>query len=72
MNEVQLMSQQQHPAVLPLYAAFLVDDQLWMVLPYVSGGSAEDILKRQGTPVRCTGMPLFCWERVQLSNQPEL
>ena len=51
MNEVQLMSQQQHPAVLPLYAAFLVDDQLWMVLPYVAGGSAEDVLKRQGTPV---------------------
>ena len=52
MNEVQLMGQQQHPAVLPLYAAFLVDDQLWMVLPYVAGGSAEDVLKRQGTPVR--------------------
>ena len=52
MNEVHLMGQQQHPAVLPLYAAFLVDDQLWMVLPYVAGGSAEDVLKRQGTPVR--------------------
>ena len=46
------MGQQQHAAVLPLYAAFLVDDQLWMVLPYVAGGSAEDVLKRQGTPVR--------------------
>jgi len=55
-NEVHLMGQQQHPAVLPLYAAFLVDDQLWMVLPYVAGGSAEDVLKRQGTPVRVQGL----------------
>jgi serine/threonine protein kinase len=61
------MSQQQHPAVLPLYAAFLVDDQLWMVLPYVSGGSAEDILKRQGTPVRVIG----CVE-VRLRTDPKV
>lgn len=35
-----------HPNILPLYAAFLVEDQLWMVMPYVSGGSALDIMKR--------------------------
>lgn len=46
MNEVHLMKMQHHSAVLPLYAAFLVDDQLWMVLPYVAGGSAQDIVKR--------------------------
>lgn len=46
MNEVKIMKLQHHPAVLPLYAAFLVDDQLWMVLPYVAGGSAQDIVKR--------------------------
>lgn len=46
-SEVRIMKLQQHPAVLPLYAAFLVDDQLWMVLPFVAGGSAQDILKRQ-------------------------
>lgn len=45
-NEVKIMKLQHHKAVLPLYAAFLVDDQLWMVLPFVAGGSAQDILKR--------------------------
>ena len=68
MNEVQLMGQQQHPAVLPLYAAFLVDDQLWMVLPYVAGGSAEDVLKRQGTPVRFNTVPPSAnvwWSRIR-------
>ena len=46
MNEVRIMRLQHHPAILPLYAAFLVDDQLWMVLPFVAGGSAQDILRR--------------------------
>ena len=45
-NEVKIMKLQHHKAVLPLYAAFLVEDQLWMVLPFVAGGSAQDILKR--------------------------
>lgn len=41
-----------HPNILPLYAAFLDDDQLWMVMPYVSGGSASDIMRRNNSSVR--------------------
>ena len=41
-----------HPNILPLYAAFLDDDQLWMVMPYVSGGSASDIMRRTSPSVR--------------------
>jgi serine/threonine-protein kinase OSR1/STK39 len=44
--EVQTMKLLKHPNILPLYAAFLDDDQLWMVMPYVSGGSASDIMRR--------------------------
>ncbi len=40
-----------HPNILPLYAAFLEEDQLWMVMPYVSGGSASDIMKRNHSNV---------------------
>jgi serine/threonine protein kinase len=44
--EVQTMKLLKHPNILPLYAAFLDDDQLWMVMPYVAGGSASDIMRR--------------------------
>ena len=53
-DEVHIMKMQQHPAVLPLHAAFLVDDQLWMVLPFVAGGSAQDIMNRQNGGQVCT------------------
>jgi serine/threonine protein kinase len=44
-----------HPNILPLYAAFLDDDQLWMVMPYVSGGSAIDIMRRTSPNVSLAG-----------------
>lgn len=49
--EVQTMKLLKHPNILPLYTAFLVDDQLWMVMPYVSGGSASDIMRRNNPNV---------------------
>jgi len=45
--EVNTMKQLQHPNILPLYASFVEDDQLWMVMPYVAGGAALDIMQRQ-------------------------
>ena len=36
-----------HPHILPLYAAFVEDEELWMVMPYVDGGAALDIMQRQ-------------------------
>ena len=50
--EVQTMKLLKHPNILPLYAAFLDDDQLWMVMPYVAGGSASDIMRRTSPNVR--------------------
>ncbi len=51
MREAMVMRQQRHPHVLPLLAAFLSDAVLWMVMPYVAGGSAIHILNK-----RCPGV----------------
>ena len=51
MREAMVMRQQRHPNVLPLLAAFLSEAVLWMVMPYVAGGSAIHILNK-----RCPGV----------------
>lgn len=47
MREAMVMRQQRHPNVLPLLAAFLSEAVLWMVMPYVAGGSAIHILNKK-------------------------
>ena len=47
MHEAMVMRQQRHPNVLPLLAAFLSEAVLWMVMPYVAGGSAIHILNKR-------------------------
>ncbi len=47
MREAMVMRQQRHPNVLPLLAAFLSEAVLWMVMPYVAGGSAIHILNKR-------------------------
>lgn len=54
MREAMVMRQQRHPNVLPLLAAFLSEAVLWMVMPYVAGGSAIHILNK-----RCPGVTSF-------------
>lgn len=39
------MRQQAHANVLPLYCSFVHYHNLWMVMPYVSGGSVLNIMK---------------------------
>lgn len=66
--EVNTMKQLQHPNILPLYASFVEDDQLWMVMPYVAGGAALDIMQRQHSNVRsCQPVPLHV-PRLPASN----
>ena len=45
MREAQTMRQQLHPNVLPLYTSFVHEQNLWMVMPYVSSGSVLNIMK---------------------------
>jgi len=44
-REAQTMRQQAHPNVLALHCSFVHDRQLWMVMPYVAGGSVLNIMK---------------------------
>ena len=62
MQEAMIMRQQRHPNVLPLLAAFLSEAVLWMVMPYVAGGSAIHILNKKCPGVRplypsCCSLP---------------
>ena len=51
-REAQTMRQQAHPNVLPLYCSFVHQHNLWMVMPYVSGGSVLNIMKYAYPEVR--------------------
>ncbi len=52
MREAQTMRQQSHPCVLPLYCSFVHEQNLWMVMPYVAGGSVLNIMKYAYPEVR--------------------
>jgi serine/threonine-protein kinase OSR1/STK39 len=39
------MKNYNHPNVLPLYCSFVSDSDLWMVMPFISGGSVLHIMK---------------------------
>jgi serine/threonine-protein kinase OSR1/STK39 len=44
-HEAQLMKNYNHPNVLPLYTSFVSGQDLWMVMPFISGGSVLHIIK---------------------------
>ncbi len=44
-HEAQTMKAYNHPNVLPLYCSFVSGQDLWMVMPFISGGSVLHIMK---------------------------
>ena len=44
-KEIQVMSLCRHSNLLPIYAAFVVQNKLWILTPFLRGGSCLDILK---------------------------
>ena len=44
-KEAQVMREQRHPNVLPLYCSFVAKNQLWMVMPFVGAGSLLAVLQ---------------------------
>ena len=45
MREAQVMKMACHPNVLPLHCSFVAGDALWMVTPFISGGSILNLMK---------------------------
>ena len=48
------MRQQHHANVLPLHCSFVHQQNLWMVMPYVAGGSVLNLMKFAYSEVRCS------------------
>ncbi|EFJ42273.1 hypothetical protein VOLCADRAFT_67210, partial [Volvox carteri f. nagariensis] len=44
-EEVAIMRRYQHPAVLPLLCSFVADSELWLVMPYMEGGSVAHVMR---------------------------
>lgn len=44
-HEAQTMRMYNHPNILPLYCSFVHGQELWMVMPFVAGGSVLHIMK---------------------------
>ncbi|KJH53644.1 kinase domain protein [Dictyocaulus viviparus] len=43
-NEVSIMRDYQHPNIVHMFSSHLVDDELWVVMEYMEGGSLTDIV----------------------------
>jgi serine/threonine-protein kinase OSR1/STK39 len=56
-HEAQTMKSYNHKSVLPLYTSFVHGQDLWMVTPFMSGGSVLHIMKYQHPEVSaaCSG-----------------
>lgn len=53
-REAQTMKSYNHPNVLPLYTSFVHGQDLWMVTPFMAGGSVLHIMKYQYPEVSST------------------
>jgi serine/threonine-protein kinase OSR1/STK39 len=58
MRETQIMHEMRHPNVMPLYCSFVHKEQLWMVMPYVAGGSLFGIIS--GNYPQVLALCIFC------------
>jgi serine/threonine-protein kinase OSR1/STK39 len=52
-HETHLMKAYHHPNILPLYCSFVHGEDLWMVMPFIAGGSVLHIMK-YAHPQVCT------------------
>ena len=46
-KEAHTMKGLRHPNVLPLHCSFVADSALWLVMPYIGGGSVSQLLRSQ-------------------------
>jgi len=51
-QEAAIMSQLRHANIVSCYTSFVVRDELWLVMPFVSGGSITYILSHSAINIR--------------------
>jgi serine/threonine-protein kinase OSR1/STK39 len=66
-SEIKVMCGQKHPNVLPMLCSFVHQNELWMVMPYIDGGSLEGLLKKNFPEVRSRTTSLRCVVKEKLS-----
>jgi serine/threonine-protein kinase OSR1/STK39 len=59
-HEAQLMKKYNHPNILPLHCSFVHGEDLWMVMPFIAGGSVLHIMK-YAHPEVCSGCASSCY-----------
>lgn len=62
-HEAQLMKNYNNPNVLPLHTSFVTGQDLWMVMPFISGGSVLHIIKYAYPEVRSGAATSHSWAR---------
>ena len=50
-REAQTMKGLRHPNVLPLHCSFVAQSALWLVMPFIGGGSVLELLRSQVGPL---------------------
>jgi len=45
-KDIQIMRSMQHPNVVPVYTAFVEEEELWIVMPLLAAGSCANIMKQ--------------------------
>lgn len=69
-HEAQTMKSYHHKNVLPLYTSFVHGQDLWMVTPFMSGGSVLHIMKYQYPDVSPAGSAYSRSQPQQWPPQP--
>ena len=70
-HETQTMAEQRHPNLLPLFCCFVHGKQLWMVMPYMAGGSLLSVMQANFPEVRWVQRVAVCQKAVPVLGGPE-
>ena len=62
-KEAHTMKGLRHPNVLPMHCSFVADSALWLVMPYIGGGTVSQLLRSQ---VNCT-LSTFAHKTVKMT-----